>query len=317
MDRMNMASSFSNQLPKTFVIWNPNSGRATSAAEIRQWLLDQPQVELHESISPTDARRLAAHAVQQGFELIVAAGGDGAIHAVANGLLAAGPSTEITMGVLPLGTANDFAFSLGVPDDIAQACSLLAAGERRQLDVGEIETATGTEFFLNVATGGNSDRVTEALTDELKKTWGALCYLRGAIAVLTDLTSFQASVVFDDQPAIELSVWNVIVANGRTNAGRLLLAPLASLEDGLLDIVLIRDGTVLDLASLAGQFLLSDYLRAEQVVFRQVRSFSLRTTTPMHFSADGESLSEPPVQFRIRARALKVIVGPEYLPTTG
>jgi diacylglycerol kinase (ATP) len=298
---------------KTLVIWNPNSGRAKSAADIRKLLEEQDSTDVREPSTTVEVTQFVRQAAEDGCELVVAAGGDGTVNAVANAIVASGG--DLTMAVLPIGTANDFAYTLGIPDELTQAYELLATGEVRSIDLVDLETVEGTHCFINVATGGNSDRVTENLTDELKQTWGALCYLRGAIGVLADLTSFQATVSFDDQADIELNLWNVIVANGRTNAGRLLLAPLASIEDGLMDIVLIRDGTVLDLASLAGQFLMNDYLRSEQVVFRQARSFAIRTNPPMFFSVDGEPLAKQPLLFRARPRALKVIVGERYLPT--
>jgi len=130
--------------------------------------------------------------------------------------------------------------------------------------------------------------------------------------VLTDLTSFQATISFDGEPSFDLAVWNVIIANGRTNAGRLVLAPQASLEDGLMDVVLIRDGTVLDLASLASQFVLSDYLQSEQVVFRQVKTLSIVSDPPIRFSVDGEPVEDPPREFRVLPQALSVIVGDDY-----
>ncbi len=298
--------------PRTLVIWNPKSGKAANAAEILQRLTQTPGTTVLETSSPEEATGAAMQAAIDGIELIVAAGGDGAVNAVANGLAASG--AKGTLGVLPLGTANDFAFSLGIPDELEQAYSLLANGRTRPLDLVEMETVSQKRCFVNVATGGNSDRVTASLTEEMKQTWGSLCYLRGALDVLTDLTSYQATVSFDDEPSFDLALWNVIVANGRTNAGRLVLAPRAKLEDGLLDVILIRDGTVLDLASLASQFVLSDYLESEQVVFRQVRSFAINAVPPIRFSVDGEQLDDPPFIFRVKPQALRVIVGEQYQP---
>jgi diacylglycerol kinase (ATP) len=263
-----------------------------------------------ETASPSEAAQAARQAAEDDFELVIAAGGDGAVSAVANGLAAATKRT--TLGVLPLGTANDFAFSLSIPDELELAYSLLTNGQVRPLDLVEMEVGGQRRYYINVAAGGNSDRVTASLSEEMKKAWGSWVYLRGALGVLADLTSYQATVAFDDEPSLELALWNVIVANGRTNAGRLVLAPHASLEDGLMDVVLIRDGTVLDLASLASQFVLSDYLQSEQVVFRQVRSLSIRANPPIRFSVDGEALADPPEMFRVKPQMLRVIVGDEY-----
>ena len=295
---------------KTFVLWNSKSSRAGTVPQILQRMRESADTTVVETASPEEATRAARRAAEEGFDYVVAAGGDGNVSAVVNGLVAA--TKKATLGVLPLGTANDFAFSLGVPDDLELAYCLLANGQARSLDVIEMETEREKRCFINVATGGNSDRVTASLTEEMKRTWGSLCYLRGALTILTDLTSFQAKVAFDDEPSFDLAVWNVIIANGRTNAGRLVLAPRANLEDGLMDIILVRDGTVLDLAALASQFVLSDYLQSENIVFRQARTLSIASAPPIRFSVDGEPIDDPPHHFRVRPQALKVIVGDDY-----
>jgi diacylglycerol kinase (ATP) len=295
---------------KTYVVWNAKSSRASENRHIFQSLIESPNVTVLETTSPTEAVLAAKQAAEEGFDLVVAAGGDGNISSVANGLAQA--SRKAALGVLPLGTANDFAFSLGLPDDPELAYQLLASGQRRRLDLIEIWTENSSRFYVNVAAGGNSDRVTSSLTTDLKKTWGSLCYLRGALGILADLTSFQATVAFDDEPEFEIAIWNIIVANGRTNAGRLELAPYASLEDGLMDVILIRDGTVLDLASLASEFLLSNYLQSEQVLFRRAKSLLLKSNPPIYFSLDGETVDEPLTRFKVHPRALEVVVGDDY-----
>jgi diacylglycerol kinase (ATP) len=90
------------------------------------------------------------------------------------------------------------------------------------------------------------------------------------------------------------------------------LAPRTNLEDGLMDVILIRDGTVLDLAALASQFVLSDYLQSEHVIFRQAKKLSIVSTPPIRFSVDGEPIEDPPHHFRVLPQALKVIVGDDY-----
>ena len=176
----------------------------------------------------------------------------------------------------------------------------------------EVRTENQQRCFANAAAGGNSDRVTEALTDELKQTWGPLCYLRGAIGVLADLESYEVALTFDDEEPFTIKLWNIIIANGRTNAGHLQVAPRASIEDGLLDVVLIRDGMIVDRATLTMQFALSDYLESDQIVYRQVRALEMRSQPPMRISIGGEPIDEQPVVFRAKHRALRMVVGPGY-----
>ncbi len=297
----------------TVVIWNPNSGRADQALVARDRLDGRSNTVVRETNSADDAVQFATEAAMNNAELIVAAGGDGTVNSVANGIVRAG--CNAAMAVLPIGTANDFALSLAIPDDFERAVDLFDTGHRRPIDLVEVETDTNQHCFANVAAGGNSDRVTELLTDELKARWGPLCYLRGAIGVLADLETFEVSVTFDDEDPVEVDLWNVIIANGRTNAGHLQVAPRASLEDGLLDVILVRDGTLIDVAAITARYVLADYLESDQVVYRQVRSLSMKSTPSMRFSIDGEAINEQPVVFRSKQAALSVVVGDDYCET--
>ena len=157
------------------------------------------------------------------------------------------------LGVLPIGTANDWCSSLAIPDDLDEAMEVLIKGESRVLDIVEVETASRKVRFANIATGGNSYRVTESLTDEMKQTWGPFCYLRGVIDVLADLDSFETEIRFDGGPPHSFSVCNIIIANGKTSGGRIEVAPKAILDDGLLDIIIIQSGTVVDLADMTAR----------------------------------------------------------------
>jgi len=303
-------------MPKTLVLFNPNSGRAGAAKAVHRHFADHPPATFYETSSSDDAVRASKQAVHDGFQLIVAAGGDGTVNSVANGIMAgladARDEVDVTMGIVPIGTANDFALTLGIPDELDQALELLVSGARRCVDLVELQTQSQRRCFANVAAGGNSDRVTDALTDEIKQTWGPLCYLRGAIGVLTDLESYAVVLTFDDEEPLSITLWNIIVANGRTNAGHLQVAPRASIEDGLLDVVLIRDGTILEFAALTLQFALNDYLESDQIIYRQVRTLEMRSQPPMRFSIDGERIDEQPVVFRAKHRALRMVVGRGY-----
>jgi diacylglycerol kinase (ATP) len=196
-----------------------------------------------------------------------------------------------------------------VPDELNAAWEIIESNQPKPVDVIELQTPTETKYFANIATGGNSHRVTESITDEMKQTWGALCYLRGAIGVLTDLKTFQTSISFDGGPPEEFDAWNIIVANGKTSAGRLEIAPKAKLDDGLLDVVIVRDGTLLNIARMAVQYLASDYIESDQIEYRQAKSISIRSEPPLLFSIDGDLVEQQPIKFQTHPSALKVVAG--------
>ena len=293
------------------VIWNPNAGSVEAAEDIRTSLLRRPNTEIVDTESSNQAIDLVSSRIEQGETQIVAAGGDGTINAVINGMMA--HSRKAQLGVLPLGTANDWCSSLAVPDDLSEAMQLLENGRAQPLDVIEIETPNEQRYFANIATGGNSHRVTDSITTEMKQRWGALCYLRGTISILNDLKTFHTAISFDGQPAETFDVWNIIVANGRTSGGRLEVAPKAKLDDGLMDIVIIRDGTLLDLAGMTFDLLTSQaYIESDQVEYRQARSISIKSEPKLLFSIDGDLVEQQPVQFQSCPKTIQVIVGSEF-----
>ena len=290
------------------VIWNPNAGSVAAAQAIKQRMEARDRTAVHQTTTGDQAIRLVAQHLAQGENQIVAAGGDGTINAVINGMMQ--HPSDATLGVLPLGTANDWCASLQIPDDLSDALALVDAQQARQLDVVKVETPSAIRYFANIATGGNSHRVTESVTSEMKQMWGALCYLRGAIGVVADLDTFRAAISFDQSPPETFDVWNIIVANGKTSAGRLAIAPQAELDDGLLDIVIIRDGTLLDLANLTVQVMItSTYLESDQVEYRQAREISINSNPPLLFSIDGDMIDEQPVRFSACPGAIRVVTG--------
>lgn len=293
------------------VIWNPNAGSVDAARDVYQRLLKRPHTEVCKTQSAEEAIELVESRVQQGETDVVAAGGDGTINAVINGITRQPNSAKL--GVLPLGTANDWCSSLSIPNDLDQALELIESGLAVSLDVIEVQTPNSRRKFANIATGGNSHRVTESITAEMKQTWGALCYLRGTISILNDLQTFRASVSFDGRPAETFNVWNIIVANGRTSGGRLEVAPKARLDDGLMDVVIIRDGTLFDLASMTFDLLTSQaYIESDQVEYRQARTIKIDSQPQLLFSIDGDIVEQQPVQFNTCPGAIRAIVGPNF-----
>lgn len=294
----------------TLVIWNSNAGSVARAGELRQLLERKPSVELYEPTSASDARQKVELATQSGCKLVISAGGDGTVNSVINGL--SGAPRDVVLGVLPVGTANDWCASLAIPNDLAAAWRLLEQRKVHAIDVVELQTQLQSTRFANIATGGNSHRVTEQITAEMKQTWGALCYIRGAFNILNDLAAYRVGISFDQRPPEFFDAWNLIIANGRTSAGRVEVAPRARLNDGLLDVVIIQAGTMIDLANLSARYLFSDYIESEQVIYRQAREVTLSSEPPLVFSLDGDLINEQPVSFRCLPGQLNVIVGAEF-----
>jgi diacylglycerol kinase (ATP) len=292
------------------VIWNSHAGSISGAGEVRNRLEADPRIELYEAVSSVDAQRMVELATQRGCKQVIAAGGDGTVNSVINGL--SGDIQDIVLGVLPLGTANDWCASLSIPNDISAAWDLIEKKIVRPIDVIELQSQSRSTRFANIATGGNSHRVTEVVTAEMKQQWGALCYVRGAVAILDDLKTYRVEIAFDNGPVEVVDVWNLMIANGRTSAGRVEVAPRALLNDGLMDVVIIQAGTMVDLAALSARYLFSDYIESDQVLYRQARRVTLNSSPPLVFSLDGDLIDEQPVSFRCLPQKVNVIVGTEF-----
>ncbi|MEY2576199.1 MAG: diacylglycerol kinase [Verrucomicrobiota bacterium] len=291
-------------MDKTCIILNPAAGKARDLEDVVARLARVPNGEIRISSKPGSAARFASAALRKGFDLVVAAGGDGTLNEVVNGI---GENLgDARLGLIPLGTGNDFARTIGVPDDIEAAIDLIVIGETREVDLVRV-TSDEVRYFVNVSAGGFSGLVNEKLTPEMKKTWGPLAYLRGAAAALPELRAYRTTLALDNSESLTLDLYNVVVANGRYVAGGTLIAPEASIDDGLLDIVLIPQRSAPELALLAAQVALGTHLTSEAIVFRRAAQLTVNSKPGMWFNVDGELVGNEPARFEILPRALRFI----------
>ncbi len=247
-------------------------------------------------------------------DLIIAAGGDGTVNLVVNAIMCLRADVRPRLAIIPSGTANDFAGTLLISDDIQEVLWSVNEGEFLPIDVVRIRAGRFERYFANVAAGGNSVEVSESMTDEIKAMWGPLCYLRGAVEVLRVMKTFRIQATVDNE-VFDLESWGVLIANGRTNAGRILIAPCASPVDGLLDVIMIKNGDWIDMVEIASKTLLTSLLECQQVVFRQARKVQLRSAPGMRFSLDGEVIDELPIEFEIVPSAIEMLVGARFRDT--
>ncbi|QDV71192.1 Diacylglycerol kinase [Rosistilla carotiformis] len=293
------------------LIWNQGSGRAAQIERLRN-ALDANGTRCVELTRKIDLRSTIEESLRGSGDTVIAAGGDGTVNAIVNALMQIDPPRRPQMAVVPLGTANDFAGTLAIPDDIDQAVGLISSGRSVAIDVIRIRGEGLEQYYANVAAGGNCVRVSEELTDELKSRWGAFSYLRGAIGVLTDMKSFQIAAEIDGVEIKDFDSWAVLVANGKTNAGHIVVAPEASPADGLMDVILIRDGDATDMLEMIAGNLLGNFLECEQILFQKASRLTLRSEPAMRFTLDGEVIEQEPVEFQVMPAAIKMFVGPEF-----
>lgn len=295
-------------MAKTCIILNPSAGSVRDSDDVHAQLRALPGAEVRLTNKRGSAARFAKTAVRKGCDTIIAAGGDGTLNEVVNGI---GENLEhVRVGVIPLGTGNDFARSIGLPADLEPALEIIRAGQTRAIDLVRV-TSDEIRYFVNVSAGGFSGLVNEKLTPELKKTWGPLAYLRSAAAALPELRAYRTTLALDNSESLMLDLYNVVVANGRYVAGGTLIAPEASVDDGLLDIILIQQRSGPEMALLAAQVALGNHLTSDSVIFRRAAQLTVNSKPGMWFNVDGELVGNEPARFEILPRALPFIVPKE------
>jgi diacylglycerol kinase (ATP) len=292
---------------KTCVIANPNAGSAADLGGFAASLLRLKHYTLRLTDAPGDAAAFAREALHDGYDRVVAAGGDGTLNGVVNGLAEGFASIEL--GLIPLGTGNDFARSIGVPADPAAAIDLLLAGQTRMLDVAWASNGQ-SRFFVNVSGAGFTAEVGEAVSGAATRRWGAIAHVWGAAKSLPNLTEYEASLVLDDRERIELTAYNILVANARFIGGGIPVAPQAILDDGRLDIIIVPAMPASTLVGVVPQILGGTHCECPDIIVRRASKVHVACKPNIPFNLDGELMGEGPVTFEVRPRALKVVVGP-------
>jgi diacylglycerol kinase (ATP) len=254
-----------------------------------------------------DATALARTAAQRS-DIVIAAGGDGTLNEVLNGL--ADHFQNVCLGLLPLGTGNDFARTIGMPETLDDAIDTILRGQTRRVDVIRVDIASRRHHMINVSAGGFSAKVNEKLTDDVKQRWGPLCYARSFVAAISEREDYQTEIVLDDgTERLDAPAYNVIVANGRYVANGVPIAPSARIDDGLADLIVLPVASLPQLALLAQATLAGKHLEHDQLVFRRARKIRITSKPPMSFNTDGELIGDDPITFEVLPQAIECIVG--------
>ena len=252
-----------------------------------------------------DAEKWSREAVRRGCDYLIVAGGDGTLNEVVNGIAQIKQRPRI--GLIPFGTGNDFARTLGLPPTLEENIDILRRRKTRPIDLVRV-TSRRRRYFINVSAGGFSGMVNEKITPQIKRTWGPLTYVRGAAAALPKLHAYQTRVVLDDREEISTALYNVVIANGRFVAGGLPIAPEADPGDGLFDVILIPKRSAGEMLMLATQIILGKHFSNSAIVFRRAKKIALRSRPGMWFNVDGELVGRAPAVFQIVPRALNFVV---------
>lgn len=291
---------------KIGVIINPKAGSANAVAPLLRQIERLKPAFVFVTRRPGNAKTFAKEATRKGCDYIIAAGGDGTLNEVVNGM--ARRAGDVRLGLLPLGTGNDFARCLDLPAAVEENIEILRAGRTRAIDLVRVKSDR-VRYFVNVSAGGFSGTVDGRLTPAIKKTWGPLAYLRSAAAAIPELSAYRTSIRFGPNERSALDLYNVVIANGRYVAGGLPIAPEADPGDGLLDVILIQQRPAAEMALLAARIVLGKHLGSDSIIFRRVQKISIRSRPGMWFNVDGELVGNKPAVFEVIPGALQFVSG--------
>jgi len=251
-----------------------------------------------------DAARYAGEAVKDQVDVVIAAGGDGTINEVVNGVLQADDAPKIAVGIVPYGTANDFATGCGIPKgDPMAALTLVAEHKPVPIDIGKVND----RYFVNVASGGFGAEVTTATPPELKKAIGGAAYALTGIVAAAKMSPYRGKLVTPDgEEEGEMIVG--AVGNGRLAGGGFQVCPKALLDDGLLDVMAVDDLDILDLGQLVTELMNVDAKDNRFVSYRQLPAFEIHTERPLQLNLDGEPIQGTSFRFETLPKKLAFVL---------
>jgi diacylglycerol kinase (ATP) len=254
---------------------------------------------------------LARTAALDGYRFLVAVGGDGTIHEVANGIMDSHQAAETALGIVSTGTGSDLTRSTGLSSDYARACSSLNSQRRLVIDVGRVEYQvkgqTRQRYFLNSA-GIGFDAEVVAATERLPKYFGGtIPYLTGLFRSFIGYHNKRVSFSLGNLTE-QARVLSIVVANGRYFGGGMHIAPEAKLDDNLFDVVIIGNFGKIELLKNLSRVYKGTHLTHPKVRLEKCNAIDIRSDERFLLHADGELLGEGPASFHLLPAALSLVV---------
>jgi YegS/Rv2252/BmrU family lipid kinase len=303
---------------KACMIVNPAAGlrdfrrqlhNAVEYLELRGW-----EVRLLETKEKGDATRLAQRAAEMGCEVAIAVGGDGTVNEVVNGLA----GSETALGIIPAGTANVYAADVGIPiwgplrpNAVRIAAEIIHGGQRRKIDLGQIQFPDGRQRYFFMWCGiGLDAAISKEVHSEDTRRLGMAAWVIAGVMVALNFMGTRGNVIVDSQKKRRRVLWAVI-SNGQLYGRLWRIAPRAKMDDGMLDLTVFEGygvpSTVRHLAGLT----LGQYARDPTVHFYRGYSFSIDTRRPLPVHVDAEPVGTTPVKIQVVPAALYVVLPPK------
>ncbi|MBC6315869.1 diacylglycerol kinase [Listeria grandensis] len=292
-------------LKRMLIIYNPVAGQRKfhKLMPVAEQVLGDAGLEV--TLIPTteeakSATKIAKQGALDGFEMIVAAGGDGTVNDVVNGLMQV--EAPPIFGVLPVGTTNDFARALGMAKDPLEALHIIAARETIKVDVGK----ANDQFFINNAAGGKITEITYAVKESMKNKIGRLAYLLSGISMLPKLGPKQVKIIHDTG-VFEGEILLLFGALTNSVGGMEKLCPPAVLNDGQMDLLILKKVSPAKLLKLLASIKAGTHLASEDVVYVRTKKVYIECETSLNISYDGVYGGETPYTLEVLPEKLAIL----------
>ncbi|RPF50666.1 diacylglycerol kinase [Aquisalibacillus elongatus] len=278
------------------VIYNPTSGREAMRKALPDVLEKLEKAGYEASAHATTGEGCATNAAQaaceRGFDIIIAAGGDGTVNEVVDGMARAVHRPKL--GILPMGTTNDFARAIRVPRDIHKALDIIIEGFTKELDIGRVND----HHFMNIAGGGKLTELTYEVPSKLKTVLGQLAYYLKGIEMLPSLKPTNVKIEYDGE-VFEDEIMLFLVSNSNSVGGFEKLAPHATMNDGYFDLLIMRKLNLAELVLLANKALRGQHIEDEHIIYVHANKIKVTPEDTMQLNLDGEFGGHLPGTFEV------------------
>ncbi|NTW11915.1 MAG: diacylglycerol kinase family lipid kinase [Anaerolineales bacterium] len=300
---------------KIKVILNPmaDMGNAWRAArDLRSITEQHGGIDWSGTVYPGHAIDLAKQA--EGYDMVIAMGGDGTVHEVMNGLMQIPEDRRPILGVVPVGSGNDFGHGIGASTSPAEALNRAINGESSTVDLGLMTDGHGRREYFDNTLGIGFGAMVTIRSHQLPLLRGFLMYLTSVIqTIILDHNPISMQIEMDGKK-MEESIIYLILCNGRREGGGFLIAPDAKIDDGLLDYAMITNVSRLKMFRILPEVMKGTHGRFKEVTLGKCKKFTLTADRPLYIHADGEIFSGPgtdirQVNFEILPGALKLVRG--------
>jgi len=288
------------------IIYNPTSGREVFKKHLPE-VLEKLEVagyetSCHATTCEGDATIAAKNAVERSFDIIIAVGGDGTLNEVVSGVSPFEKRPKV--GLIPMGTTNDFARAVHIPRNIEDAVDIIIKGDTLPVDVGLLN---GERYFINIAAGGRITELTYEVPSKMKTMLGQLAYYLKAVEMIPSLKASHMRIEYDGE-VFDGDAMMFLCGLTNSVGGFEKLAPDASINDGYFTLLVLKKVSLPEFIQLAAMALRGEHLNDDRVIYKKASVVKVTTEDEIHLNLDGEYGGDAPATFENLKRHIEIFV---------